>query len=82
MSIGELLGQFNGLFAGHVFNVEAQQQHVVQRLVNLMLQPRLVVGRIAAAQQAQSLHFLVGILNHLDAAEGNLGHRSQVSAGT
>ncbi len=63
--------QFNGLFAGQVLNVEAEQQDVVQRFVNLMLQAGLVTWRVSASQEAQGLHLLVGVLQDVDAAESD-----------
>ena len=45
-----------------MLDVKAQEQDVVQRFVNFVLQAVFVAGRVAAAQQAQRLHFLVVIL--------------------
>ena len=64
-------GQFDGLLACHVIDVESQHEHMAERLVNLMLQPLFVVGRIASAQKPQGLQFFVIILYDLDATEND-----------
>ena len=54
-----------------MLDVEAEQQDVVQRFVDLMLQAGLVVGRVSAPQQTQGLHLLVGVLQDVNAAESD-----------
>ena len=54
--------ELDGLFAGEVVDLEAQEQNAIQRFVDLVLQARLVVGRVPAAQLSQGLHLLVGVL--------------------
>ena len=44
---------------------------MVQRFVDFVLQPGLVVGGVSAAQEAQGLHLLVGVLEDVDAAKGD-----------
>ena len=54
--------ELDGLFAGEVINLEAQEQDAIQRFVDLVLQAGLVVGGVPAAQLSQGLHLLVGVL--------------------
>ena len=63
--------ELDGLFAGEVINLEAQEQNAIQRFVDFVLQAGLVVGGVSAAQLSQGLHLLVGVLEDVDAAKGD-----------
>ena len=54
-----------------MFDIEAQEQDVVEGFVDFVLQSGLIVGRVSASQETQGLHFLVGILQDVDAAKRN-----------
>ena len=43
---------------------------MVEGFVDFVLQAGLVVGGVSAAQEAQGLHLLVGVLEDVDAAKG------------
>ena len=68
--------QLDGFFSCHVLDVEAKEQYVVQRLVDLVLQAVLVAWRVSASQKAQGLHLLINRLKNMNAAEGD--HASEV----
>ena len=68
--------QLDGFFSCHVLDVEAKDQYVVQRLVDLVLQAVLVTWRVSASQKAQGLHLLINRLKNMNAAEGD--HASEV----
>ena len=66
-----MVGQFDGLFAGEVFDIEAEEQDAVEGFVDFVLQAGLVVGGVSASQQAQGLDLVVGVFQYADAAEGD-----------
>ncbi len=68
--------QLDGFFSCHVLDVEAKDQYVVQRLVDLVLQAVLVAWRVSASQKAQGLHLFVNRLKNMNATEGD--HASEV----
>ena len=63
--------QLDGLFASEVLDVKTQHEHTGKVLVNLALQPRVIVRRMTQAQPAQCRQPFVIILDDVDLAEGD-----------
>lgn len=63
--------QLDGLFAREVLDVKPQHEHTGKILVNLALQPRVIVRRMTQAQPAQCRQPFVIILDDVDLAEGD-----------
>ena len=63
--------QLDGLLTCEVLDVKPQHEHMGKVLVNLALQARVIMRRMAKSQPAQCSQPFVIILNDVDLAEGD-----------